>query len=275
MRGHAADARALRRGRLGAARRDAAALSASRDGQSRMIMRALVLAAGRGERMRPLTDATPKPLLAAGGRRLIEWQLDALAAAGIREIVINLAHLPDQFDSRCSATATASASRFAIRARANAPKMRSKRSAASCARCRCSGDAPFIVVSGDIVTDFDYASLAGAAGARLPIAQFDAHLVLVDNPPFHPRGDMGLVDGRIAPDADERLTYANIGVFAPRLFAGLQPLRARLFPWLYAAARSGRVSGEHFGGRWYNVGTTDELARGRRRAARERVQVRS
>jgi MurNAc alpha-1-phosphate uridylyltransferase len=88
----------------------------------------------------------------------------------------------------------------------------------------------------------------------------DAHLVLVDNPSFHACGDMGLVDGHIAPDATERLTYANVGVFAPALFAGLAPERARLFPWLYGAARAGRVTGEHFSGRWHNVGTPDELA---------------
>jgi MurNAc alpha-1-phosphate uridylyltransferase len=94
-----------------------------------------------------------------------------------------------------------------------------------------------------------------AAGAA------DAHLVLVDNPSFHARGDMGLVDGHIAPDATDRLTYANVGVFAPALFAGLPAERARLFPWLSGAARAGRVTGEHFSGLWHNVGTPDELAR--------------
>ncbi len=89
----------------------------------------------------------------------------------------------------------------------------------------------------------------------------DAHLVLVDNPAFHAQGDMGLVDGRVEPDAAERLTYANVGVFAPRLFSQLPPDRARLFPWLYDAARAGRVSGERFSGRWYNIGTPAELAR--------------
>jgi MurNAc alpha-1-phosphate uridylyltransferase len=122
------------------------------------------------------------------------------------------------------------------------------------------GSDPFVVVSGDIVTDFDYSILAAAA-ARLAAGVADAHLVLVDNPAFHARGDMGLVDGLIAPDASKRYTYANVGVFAPRLFAGLEPVRARLFPWLYAAARAGRVTGQHFAGRWYNVGTPAELAR--------------
>ena len=139
--------------------------------------------------------------------------------------------------------------------------MRSKHWAASCARCRCSAATPFVVVSGDIVTDFDYATAGQSLPRALAAGAADAHLVLVDNPPFHAHGDMGLVDGRIDPDAAERLTYANIGVFAPRLFAGLSPLRARSFPWLYAAARAGRVTGEHYAGRWHNVGTPAELAR--------------
>ena len=238
-----------------------------------MIMRALVLAAGRGERMRPLTDATPKPLLSAGDRRLIEWQLDALAAAGIREIVINLAHLPDQF-----LAVLGTGERFGLTIRYSREGERAEDALETLGgivrALPLLGDAPFVVVSGDIVTDFDYASLADAA-ASIADRRFDAHLVLVDNPPFHRRGDMGLVDGRIAPAASERLTYANIGVFAPRLFAGLQPLRARLFPWLYAAAKSGRVSGEHYRGRWHNVGTTEELARADAELRASSVQVRS
>ena len=238
-----------------------------------MIMRALVLAAGRGERMRPLTDATPKPLLVAGDRRLIEWQLDALVAAGVREVVINLAHLPDQF-----LAVLGSGERFGLTIRYSREGERAEDALETLGgivrALPLLGDAPFVVVSGDIVTDFDYASLADAA-ASIADRRFDAHLVLVDNPPFHSRGDMGLVDGRIAPDANERLTYANIGVFAPRLFAGLQPLRARLFPWLYAAAQSGRVSGEHHRGRWYNVGTTEELARADAELRASSVQVRS
>jgi MurNAc alpha-1-phosphate uridylyltransferase len=122
------------------------------------------------------------------------------------------------------------------------------------------GAAPFIVVSGDIVTDFDYSKLAAPAAA-IADGRVDAHLILVDNPPFHVQGDMGLGDGRVAPDLPQKLTYANIGVFAPRLFAGLAPTRARLFPWLYGAARAGRVSGDHFRGRWYNIGTPEELRR--------------
>jgi len=220
-------------------------------------MRALILAAGRGERMRPLTDTVPKPLLMAGGRRLIEWQIEALARAGIREIVINLAHLPDQFD------VLGDGRRYGVDLAYSREGGRAEDALETLGgivrALPLLGEAPFVVVSGDIVTAFDYAVLAGRA-RRLAAGEAEAHLVLVDNPPFHARGDMGLVDGLIAPDAPVRKTYANIAVFAPRLFAGLVPTRARLFPWLYGAARAGRVSGEHYAGRWNNVGTPAELA---------------
>lgn len=222
------------------------------------LTHALILAAGRGERMRPLTDTNPKPLLFAGGRRLIEWQIESLRAAGVRDIVINVAHLPDQF-----AKALGDGRRYGVSLRYS----REGDDAADALETLGGivkalphlGDAPFVVVSGDIVTDFSYALLE-ASSAPLQRADADAHLVLVDNPLFHPRGDMALIDGRIDPHADPKLTYGNIGIFAPRLFANLKPVRAPLFPWLYGAARAGRVTGEHYRGRWWNAGTPDELA---------------
>jgi MurNAc alpha-1-phosphate uridylyltransferase len=220
-------------------------------------MRALILAAGRGERMRPLSDATPKPLLMAGGRRLIEWQLAALAQSGVREAVINTAHLPEQFEAvlgRECCGVTLTYSREGTRAE-DALETRGGVVRA----LPLLGAAPFIVVSGDIVTDFAYATLAARA-REMAAGAIDAHLVLVDNPPFHPRGDMGLAAACIAPEGEPRLTYANISVFAPRLFAGLPDTRAPLFPWLYGPARAGRVSGEHFRGAWHNVGTPADLA---------------
>jgi N-acetyl-alpha-D-muramate 1-phosphate uridylyltransferase len=222
-------------------------------------MRALILAAGRGERMRPLTDNVPKPLLAAGGRRLIEWQIGALAAAGIRELVINTAHLPDQFESVLG-TGKGLGVSIAYSREGDRAEDALETLGGIVRALPLLGDAPFVVASGDIVSSFDYATLRPRAAA-LAQGAADAHLVLVDNPLFHARGDMGLVDGRIAPDAAERLTYANIGVFAPRLFERLPQQRARLFPWLYTAAHAGRVTGEHFCGRWHNVGTPRELAR--------------
>jgi MurNAc alpha-1-phosphate uridylyltransferase len=209
--------------------------------------------------MRPLTDSVAKPLLRVGGRHLIEWQISALAAAGIRELVINTAHLPEQFETVLG-TGTAFGVSIAYSREGERAEDALETLGGIVRALPLLGSAPFVVVSGDIVTDFDYSSLHPRARA-LAAGAADAHLVLVDNPSFHARGDMGLVDGRIAPDATERLTYANVGVFAPALFAGLGAERARLFPWLYGAARAGRVTGEHFRGRWHNVGTPDELAR--------------
>jgi MurNAc alpha-1-phosphate uridylyltransferase len=222
-------------------------------------MRALILAAGRGERMRPLTDATPKPLLPAGGKRLIEWQIEALARAGARDIVINTAHLPQQFED-----ALGDGGRLGVRIAWSREGERAEDALETLGGIVRAlpwlGDGAFVVVSGDIVTGFDYATLAARARA-IDEGRVDAHLVLVDNPPFHPRGDMALANGLVDPDGSPRFTYANIGVFAPRLFAGIAAERAKLFPWLYAAARAGRVSGERSAARWYNIGTPAELAR--------------
>ncbi|MCU0951544.1 MAG: nucleotidyltransferase family protein [Burkholderiaceae bacterium] len=224
-------------------------------------MKALILAAGRGERMRPLSDTTPKPLLAAGGRHLIAWQIAALAAADIDDLVINTAHLAAQFPAALD-DGRALGVRIA---------WSNEGTQASDALETLGGivhalpllggaaGAPFVVVSGDIVSDFDYRRLAPAVEA-IARGERDGHLVLVDNPPFHPRGDMGLVDGRIT-TAPPWLTYANIAVLSPRLFAGEAAGRRKLFPWLYRAVEAGRISGEHHAGRWYNVGTPDELAR--------------
>ena len=222
-------------------------------------MKALILAAGRGERMRPLTDTAAKPLLRAGGRRLIEWQIAALARAGVGDLVINTAHLPQQFED-----ALGDGAPLGVRITYSREGERAEDALETLGGIVRAlpqlGDGAFVVASGDIVTDFDFGGLRARANA-INAGQSDAHLVLVDNPPFHPRGDMGLTGGRIDPDSDVRLTYANIGVFSPRLFEGLTPVRAKLFPWLYSAARAGRVTGEHTHSRWFNVGTPAELER--------------
>lgn len=224
-------------------------------------MKALIFAAGRGERMRPLSDVTPKPLLAAGGKRLIEWQIDALVRAGVRELVINTAHLAASIEATLGDGArfgariayaregpTAADALETLGGIVNALPLLAPRGA----------DVPFIAVSGDIVTDYDYRRLIAHAQA-IELDAADAHLVLVDNPPSHPGGDMGLASGRIDLQPP-LLTYANIGVFAPRLFRHEAPGRKKLFPWLYEFAARGRMTGEHYGGGWHNVGTPDELA---------------
>ena len=219
-------------------------------------MKALIFAAGRGERMRPLSDQVAKPLLSAGGKRLIEWQIEALARAGIHDFVINLAHLGESFEpvlgdglhygvsiQYAREGSTAEDALETLGGIVNALPLL--------------GSAPFVAVSGDIITDFDYRHLQAHAQA-ISLGAADAHLVLVDNPPFHPGGDMGLAHGRITRSLPW-FTYANIAVLAPRLFANEARGKKKLFPWLYGFADGGRVTGEKHSGRWFNIGTPADL----------------
>ncbi|HSN21590.1 MAG TPA: nucleotidyltransferase family protein [Usitatibacter sp.] len=220
------------------------------------MRRALILAAGRGERLRPLTDATPKPLLAAGGRPLVEWQIERLAAGGFRELVVNHAHLGGQIEA-----ALGDGSRFGVRIRYS-PESPALETAGGIAHALALlGEAPFVVVSGDIHTEFDFATLAARieAIARDP-ADCVAHLVLVDNPPWHAAGDMALAGGRVRREGP-RLTYGNIAVFHPQPFREIAPgTRLKLFPWMYRFVDEGRVTGERYAGPWDNVGTAEQLA---------------
>lgn len=221
-----------------------------------MAPRAFILAAGRGERMRPLTDALPKPLLKAGGKPLIAWQLERLAAAGVREVVINHAHLGERLEAELG-----SGSRWGLAISWSREKEALETAGGIAHALGLIGDRPFIVVSGDIHTDFDYSGLAAAAQdiGRDP-SRRAAHFVLVDNPPYHPGGDMGLAGGRVRREGP-LLTYANIAVFHPELFAGIAPgARLRLFPWAYRFVDEGRVTGELFAGAWENLGTPAQLA---------------
>jgi MurNAc alpha-1-phosphate uridylyltransferase len=219
-------------------------------------MRALILAAGRGERMRPLTDATPKALLAVGGKPLIAWQIERLAAAGVRDIVINHSHLGAQLEA-----AIGDGSRWGVRIAWSREATALETAGGVVKALPLLGADPFAVVSGDIYTEFDYARLAPVASAIAgDPARRAAHFVLVDNPPFHPRGDMGLADTRVT-RGGELLTYANISVFDPSLFADIaQGTRLALFPWAYRFVDAGRVTGEHFAGEWQNLGTPQQLA---------------
>lgn len=219
-------------------------------------MKALILAAGRGERMRPLSDRTAKPLLRAGGKRLIEWQIEALARAGVLDLVINLAHLADTFEP-----VLGDGQRYGVRIHYSREGDTAESALETLGgivnALPLLGAEPFVAVSGDIVTDYDYRHLRAHAQAIM-LGAADAHLVLVENRPFHPGGDMGLAGGRIA-RGTPWLTYANISVLAPRLFAAERPGRQKLFPWLYQFADRGRLTGEKHTGRWYNVGTPDDL----------------
>jgi MurNAc alpha-1-phosphate uridylyltransferase len=217
---------------------------------------AIILAAGRGERLRPMTDTIPKPLLVAGGRSLIEWQVERLVRAGFTDLVVNHAHLGSMIEA-----ALGDGSRFGARIRYS-PESPALETAGGIAKALTLMDgAPFVVVSGDIHTDFDYASLhERLASIACDPGQCSAHWVLVDNPPWHSRGDdMGVEGGRIV-RGGTRLTYGNIAAFHPSLFREIAPGTIRkLFPWAYRFADEGRVTGEHYRGPWDNVGTAGQL----------------
>lgn len=213
-------------------------------------MKAMILAAGRGVRMRPLTDITPKPLLAAGGKPLIVWQLEKLARAGFRDVVINHAHLGQMIEA-----ALGDGSRFGLAIRYS-PEPEALETAGGIAQALpLLGAEPFLVINADIYSDYDFAALA-----RVDLQDGLAHLVLVDNPPQHPRGDFALEAGRLREAGERMLTFSGIGVYAPRLFGGI-PLRAKvpLAPILRKAMAAERVSGEHYHGRWHDIGTAERL----------------
>lgn len=218
-------------------------------------MRAMILAAGRGERMRPLTDAMPKPLLPAGGKPLIVRHIEALVRAGIRDIVINHAHLGGMIEA-----ALGDGGRFGAAIRYS-PEVEALETAGGIARALpLLGDAPFAVINGDIACDFDYARMPALADA-MPDRHLQAHLVLVPNPPHHPHGDFALHDGNVSDAGDPKLTFSGIGLYDPRLFAGIaRGAKARLAPLLRAAMAEGAVSGELHAGLWIDVGTPERLA---------------
>ena len=224
-------------------------------------MKAIILAAGRGERMRPLTDHTPKPLLEVRGRRLIEWHLLALARAGVREVVINTAWLEEQFP-----VVLGDGSRYGVRiaysteGRDHGGALETAGGIAK-ALPLLAGDADaFWVVSGDVFIPgfvFDPKSARRfEEGAQL------AHLWLVPNAPHHPGGDFGIDGaGYAVLDASERYTWASVGLMRPGLVDGVTPgTRAALRPCLEAAIRARRVSAERWGGEWTDVGTPERLA---------------
>jgi MurNAc alpha-1-phosphate uridylyltransferase len=209
----------------------------------------MILAAGRGERMRPLTDLTPKPLLPVAGKPLIVWHLERLARTGFRDIVINHAHLGDQIEALLGDGAA-----WGVRIAYSAEPQGALETAGGIANALpLLGNASFLVVNGDIFCDWDF--------ARAQIGDALAHLVLVDNPPHHPEGDFTLDGTKVGAGGTAKLTFSGIGSYRPELFAGIargQP--AKLAPLLREAMAAGRVTGEKHAGRWEDVGTPERLA---------------
>ena len=229
----------------------------------------MILAAGRGERMRPLTDHTPKPLLEVGGKALIVWHIEKLVAAGINELVINHAHLGAQIEASLG-----DGSRFGAQIHYS-PESRALETAGGIANALplllpsppgrgIEGEGtPFAVVNGDIWCDYDFNRLHAHASALRANGDM-AHLVLVDNPPHHPQGDFTLHDDRIIHSAlgtqHSALTFSGIGLYHPALFSAIvRGSVAPLAPLLRAQIAQGRVSGEHHPGRWVDVGTPQRL----------------
>jgi len=218
------------------------------------VTQAFILAAGRGERMRPLTDHTPKPLLLVRGRPLIEHHLAALVAAGVREAVINLGWLGGRIREHLGDGA-----RYGLQLAYSDEGWPALETGGGIHRALpLLDDAPFVVVNGDVYSDYPLAALVARAQA-LP-AQDLAHLVLVPNPAHHPRGDFALADGRLVEPAPPQYTFSGLSVLRPALFAGCQPGAFGLAPLLRAAAQRGQVGAELHRGLWSDVGTPERLA---------------
>jgi N-acetyl-alpha-D-muramate 1-phosphate uridylyltransferase len=213
-------------------------------------MKAMLLAAGRGERMRPLTDSCPKPLLQVAGKPLIAWHLERLANAGIRNVVINLSWLGEMI-----AATLGDGSRYGVAIQySREPWPPLETGGGIVQALPMLGEGPFLLVNGDVYCDIDFSVLR--------IAPLDlAQLVLVPNPPQHPRGDFGLADGgRVVAEGGQRLTYSGVALIRPDFFAGAAPGRFPLLPWLTRALQAGRLGGQRHDGVWLDVGTPERLA---------------
>lgn len=213
-------------------------------------MKAMILAAGRGERMRPLTDFTPKPLLKVGGKPLIVWHLERLAQAGFKEVVINHAHLGEQIEQ-----ALGNGSPWAMHIEYS-PEQQALETAGGIAQALpLLGDQPFLVVNGDIYTEIDFAPLA--AHKLMPKL---AHLLMVDNPPQHPEGDFAIVDGCLCESGSAKLTFSGVGVYHPSLFASVaRGQAAKLAPLLRLAMAQQQATAVHYAGVWHDIGTPERL----------------
>jgi len=210
----------------------------------------MILAAGRGNRMRPLTDHTPKPLLMLGGKPLIVWHLERLAQAGFREVVINHAHLGSQIEQSLG-----NGAQWNLSIQYSAEGAALETAGGITKALSYLGPEPFLVVNGDVFMDIDF--------SRLPQTLRPgklAHLVLVDNPPQHSQGDFGFSDGRLTLQGEPMLTFSGVAIYHPSLFSHIKPGEvARLAPLLQLAITKDQASAEHYRGIWHDVGTPERL----------------
>ena len=210
----------------------------------------MILAAGRGERLRPHTDITPKPLILVGQHRLIEYHLLNPASAGISDVDINISWLGDQIRETLG-----EGSRYELGITYSDEGEEAMETAGGIINALpLLGDDPFIVINGDIWCDYDLSSLAALN------LQHEAHLVLVRNPEHNPEGDFAVEDGMISNTGENKLTYSGIGLYTPEFFAGIQPGKKALGPILRKKSDQNRVSGEIYHGQWVDIGTIERLA---------------
>jgi MurNAc alpha-1-phosphate uridylyltransferase len=209
----------------------------------------MILAAGRGERMRPLTDHKPKPLLPVLGKPLIVWHIERLAAVGIHDLVINHAHLGRQIED---ALGDGSAWGVSVRYSAEGEGRALETGGGIFRALPLLGDGPFLAINADVWNDIDLARLDLPTGAQ-------ANLVMVDNPPHHPEGDFRLAGGLLHTEGLQRLTFSGIGAYSPALFAACDAGPFRLASLLREAMQDSRVSGEHHRGLWMDIGTPERL----------------
>lgn len=216
------------------------------------LMRAMILAAGRGERMRPLTDHTPKPLLKIGNKPLIVWHLESLSKAGFKEIVINHAHLGSQIESTLG-----DGSLWGLNIKYSAENVALETAGGIANALHLLGDYPFLVLNSDIFTDIDFSTLRHPTNLT---ANMLAHLVLVDNPPQHPQGDFAIQQKLLQNAGEKMYTFSGIGVYHPDLFSSIpRGTPAKLAPLLREAISQERASAEYFSGIWHDIGTPERL----------------
>lgn len=218
-------------------------------------MKTMILAAGRGERMRPLTDKLPKPLLQVAGVSLIERLIQALVSAGLGDILVNHAHL----GQRIVAT-LGDGRRYGANIVYSHESEGGLETGGGIFKALDLLSDPFLVVNGDILTDYPFERLSGAMpGLAQPVSGL-AHIVLVNNPPHHPQGDFHLMGDRVTTQGSDRLTFSGIGVYRKALFQDCSPGKFPLAPVLRSAMAAGGVTGEHYVGRWWDIGTPERLA---------------